>query len=118
MIDVEKLPVLEPPYEIYEFEPCTPAYFKVVDFKIGRITIHPRFPGAPEVKIVECVRLYVDPETKKYYPPWWDITPRRLVYQLAGMLTRGIPENMWLKIHRDIPGPKAHFSVEWVERPE
>lgn len=118
MIEVEKLPPLEPPYEIYEFEPCTPAYFKVTEFKIGRMTISPRFPGAPPTKVIEAIRLYVDPETKKYYPPWWDITPRRLVYQLAGMLVSGIPSNMWLKIHRDIPGPKAHFSVEWVERPE
>ena len=118
MINVEELPDLPPPYEIYEFQPCTPAFFKITDFKIGKISISPRFPGAPPVKVVEAVRLFVDPETKKYFPYYWDITPRRLVYQLAGMLVQGIPENLWLKIHRDVPGPKAHFSVEWVEKPE
>ena len=118
MIEIEKLPELPGPYEIFEFQPRTPAYFKVTDFKIGRMTISPRWPGAPPTKVVEAIRLYVDPATKKYYPPWWDITPRRLVYQLAGMLTQGIPSGMWLKIERDIPGPKAHFSVQWVSRPE
>jgi len=118
MIEPEKLPRLLPPYEIYEFQPCVPAYFKIVDFEIGIITIHPRWPGAPPSKDVPAIRLHVDPKTKPYYPHYWDITPRRLVYALASMLTRGIPKDMWLKVHRDVPGPKAHFSVEWVEKPE
>jgi len=118
MINIKKLPELPGPYEIYEFEPGRPAYFKVVDYKIGRMTISPRWPGAPPLKEIEAIRLYVDPKTKEYYPPYWDITPRRLVYQLAGMLTKGIPKDMWLKIVRDIPGPKAHFSVSWVPAPE
>jgi len=118
MIEIEKLEELDPPYEIYEFEPCHPAYFRITEWKLGKITISPRFPGAPPQKTVECIRLYVDPETKQFYPPWWDITSRRLVYQLAGMLAQGIPADMWLKVHRDIPGPKAHFSVEWTERKE
>jgi len=115
---LEELKELPPPYEIFEFEPCTPAYFKVVDYEIGKITIHPRWPGAPPAKTVIAVRLHVDPETKPFYPHYWDITPSRLVYQLAGMLIKGIPKGKVLKIHRDIPGPKAHFSVEWVEESE
>jgi len=117
MIDIEKVKTLTPPYEIYEVVPCQPAYFKVVDYEIGKATIHPRWPGAPPSKEVLAVRLHVDPKTKPYFPHYWDITPSRLVYQLAGMLTQKIPENMWLRIHRDIPGPKAHFSVGWVEKP-
>jgi hypothetical protein len=118
MIEIKKLRLLPPPYEIFEFEPCKPAYFKITDYEIGRMTIKPKWPGAPEFKEIVAVRLFVDPQTKPYYPPYWDITPSRLVYQLAGLLTTGIPKDMWLKIHRDIPGPKAHFSVSWVERPE
>jgi hypothetical protein len=117
MIEIEKLTPLTPPYEIFEFVPCQPAYFRIVSYEIGRITITPRWPGAPPRKEIVCVRLHVDPATKPYYPHYWDITPSRLVHQLAGMLTAGIPEDMWLRIHRDIPGPKAHFSVGWVERP-
>jgi len=118
MIELEKLPDLPPPYEIFEFEPCRPAYFRITEWKLGKMTITPRFPGAPPTKVVEAIRLFVDPATKRFYPPWYDLTPRRLVYQLAGMLAQGVPEGMWLKVHRDIPGPRAHFSVEWVAAPE
>jgi len=117
-IKLEELKELPPPYEILELEPCTPVYLKPVDWELGKITITPRWPGAPPSKVVECVRIHVDPKTKKYFPYYWDITPRRLVHQLAPMLAQGIPEGMWLKIHRDIPGPKAHFEVAWVEKPE
>ena len=114
MIEIEKLEVLPPPYEILETEPCTNYYIKVVDYKIGKITITPRWPGAPPAKTVVAVRLYTTPDWKKYFPHYWDITPARLVYQLIGLLAKGIPDGYVLKIHRDIPGPKAHFSVEWV----
>ena len=113
-MSIESMPELEPPFEIFEFKAGEPAFFKVINYKIGRMNISPRWPGAPASKTIEAVRLFVDPETKKYYPPYWDITPRRLVYQLAGMLAQGIPDNMYLKIERDVPGPKAHFSVQWV----
>jgi len=117
MIEIERVPPLDPPYEIYEFEPARPAYFKVVKYQVGRMTISPRFPGAPPTKEVLAVRLYVDPETKPYYPPYYDITPSRLVHQLAGMLAAGIPDGQWLQITRDIPGPRAHFGVAWVAAP-
>jgi len=117
MIDIEKIKTLTPPYEIFEFVPCQPAYFKIQDYEIGKVVIHPRWAGAPPSKEVIAVRLHVDPSTKPYYPHYWDITPSRLVHQLAGMLIAKIPEGMWLRIHRDIPGPRAHFSVGWVEKP-
>ncbi len=118
MIEIEKLKTLPPPYEIFEFKPCEPAYFKIIDYEIGKITITPKWPGAPPSKTIVAIRLHVDPKTKPLFPHYWDITPSRLVYQLAGMLIRGIPEDKWLRVHRDVPGPKAHFSVAWVEKPE
>jgi hypothetical protein len=108
------IPFLDPPYEIFEFQPARPARFIVTGFKVGRIRISPRWPGAPPEKEVVAVRLFIDPKTKPTYPPYWDITPSRLVHQLAGMLAAGIPAGMALEIERDIPGPKAHFSVRWV----
>ena len=117
MISIETLKVLSPPYEIYEFQPCQAAYFKVTDYEIGKIVIHPRWAGAPPSKEVIAIRLHVDPETKKFFPHYWDITPARLVHQLAGMLIHRGWEGKWLRIHRDVPGPKAHFSVSWVEKP-
>ena len=117
MIDMENAKTLPPPYEIYDFEPRKPVYFKVTKWELGKVTIHPRWAGAPAYKEILAIRLYVDPETKPYFPPYYDITPKRLVYQLAGMLATNFPRGMWLRIERDIPGPKAHFSVSWVEAP-
>jgi len=113
-LNLEAVEWLTPPYEIFEFQPCQPAVFHVVGYKIGKIRIAPRWPGAPPQKLVLAIRLYVTPESKPMFPHYWDITPARLVHQLAAMLVRGIPPGMRLRIHRDIPGPKAHFSVEWV----
>jgi len=117
MIDIEKLKILPPPYEIYEFVPCQPAYFKIVEVELGRMTITPKFPGAPPRKEILAIRLHVDPRTKPFFPHYWDITPARLVYQLAAMLLPTFPAELWLRIHRDITGPKANFSVGWVEKP-
>ena len=117
MIPTREEKRLPPPYEIFEFVPCQPAFFKIVSWELGWITIKPRFPGAPPSKDVLALRLHVDPATKPYFPHYWDITSSRLVHQLAGMLTQGVPENMYLRVHRDIPGPKAHFSVGWVATP-
>jgi len=81
---------------------------------MGRITIMPKYPGAPPVKTIAAIRLYAAPGAKPTWPPYWDVTPSRLVYQLAALLTQGIPENMMLEVIRDVPGPKAHFQVRWV----
>jgi len=118
MIELERLRMLTPPFEIFEFQPCKPEFFKIVTWELGKIDIRPRWPGAPPIKTVAAVRIHVDPETKPYFPHYWDITPARLVHQLAPMLTAIPPERPWLRIHRDIPGPKAHFAVQWVAKPE
>jgi len=111
---VDQLEPLDPPYEIVDFEPGRPYIFKIIDWKIGRITIVPRYPGAPPTKTIAAIRLYAAPGGKETFPPYWDITPSRLVYQLAVILTQGIPEGMALEVVRDEPGPKAHFQVRWV----
>ena len=118
MIDMKNLHTLPPPYEIVDFEPKKPYYFKLTQWKLGKVLIHPRWVGAPPEKEVVAMRMYVDPTTKPYYPPYYDVTPKRLVYQLAGMFASNFRTDMWLQIIRDIPGPKAHFSVMWVEKPK
>jgi hypothetical protein len=114
MIRIEELKELPPPYEIFEFKPCEPKRFRVVRFEFGRMTISPRWPGAPSEKVVLACRIHVDPKTKPTFPPYWDVTPARLVHQLLALSRAPIPEGMELEIHRDISGPAAHFSVRWV----
>jgi len=113
-LNLEAVPWLEPPYEIFEFRPCEWAAFHVTAYKIGKMNIAPRWPGAPTSKLILAIRLFVDPKTKPAYPHYYDITPSRLVNQLSAMLTAGIPPGMYLRIHRDVAGPKAHFSIEWA----
>jgi len=114
---IEDLEELSPPYEILETIPCKTYRIKVTGYEIGKITIKPRWVGAPPSKTVVCIRLYTTTEYKPTWPPYWDITPARLVSQLYALLKEGIPENMVLEIHRDVAGPKAHFSVRWVPVP-
>jgi len=113
-MQLETLKELPRPYEIYEFVPCHPADFKIVRYEIGKITITPKWPGAPTTKTIPAIRLHVDPATKPTFPHYWDITPTRLVHQLAAMLTAQFEPGKTIRIHRDIPGPKAHFSVMWI----
>ena len=110
----ENLDWLQPPFEIVDFVPGKPYYFYISSWKLGKLEITPQYPGAPERKIIAAIRLYAQPGAKKAFPYYWDITPSRLVYQLATMLMQGIKEKMMIKVVRDIPGPKAHFEVQWV----
>lgn len=114
MMNLEGVEELTPPFEIFEFRPGVPATFEITAFKIGRMRIAPRWPGAPALKDILAVRIYVKPETKPAFPYYYDITPSRLVHQLAAMLTAGIPSGKKLRITRDVAGPKAHFTIEWV----
>lgn len=116
MIDESNLRPLPPPYEIFEFIPQQPVRFDVVKWEIGTMMIKPRYTATSEMKKIIAIRLHVTPESKPYFPHYWDLTPTRLVYQLAGLLPQGIPEGYVIQITRDIPGPKAHFSVEFVPK--
>lgn len=111
---VEELPPLEPPYEILELTPGRPVRMRVLDWKMGRMTIVPRYPGAPPQKTIVAIRIYTDEASKPTFPHYWDITSSRLVYQLAPMLRRPLPEKAAIEITRDIPGPRAHYAVRWV----
>lgn len=115
MMNFEGVETLPPPYEIVELEPGKPQVFDFTDYKIGKVSISPRWPGAPPIKEVLAIRLYAREGAKEYYPFYWDLTPARLTHHLAGMLTKGVPEGKKLKITRDIAGPRAHFGVEWVD---
>ena len=112
--DPKTLQPLEPPYEILELVPGKPVKMRVLDWKMGQMTIVPRYPGAPPTKTVVAIRIFTDPASKPTFPYYWDITSSRLVYQLAPMLAQGLHEKMALEITRDAPGPRAHYQVRWV----
>jgi hypothetical protein len=114
--DLERLEELDPPYEILELAPKTPVVLEITSFKIGKMKISPRFPFAPPEKEVAAIRVYLTEKSKPTFPHYYDITASRLVAQLAPILAAGQWKAFNLQIERDIPGPKAHFSVSLVPK--
>jgi hypothetical protein len=113
----EALEPLPPPYEILELQPGVPVDLEIVAYRIGRITIKPRFPGAPPEKTVAAVRVFLTERCKPTFPHYYDITSARLVAQLIPILLGGLWRTHIIRIVRDAPGPKAHFSVQLIPKP-
>ena len=116
MAALEKLKLLEPPYEILELKPGESKTITVVDWELGKIVIHPRWPGAPKEKVVMAVRMHVPKEEKKLFPYYWDATAGTLVPQLYTILREaGVPPNrVKLTITKVGAAPKARFSVSFT----
>ena len=115
MAELERLKELEPPYEILELKPGETKTFTVIDWQLGKITIHPRWPGAPKEKTVRAIRLFVPPEEKPLFPHYYDATAGTLVPQLWTILREaGVPPNrVVLTITKVGAAPKARFSVSY-----
>jgi len=85
---------------------------KPIRYELGEIIIRPRWPGAPPEKVVLAMRIHVDPETKPYFPYYFDFTSRRGVAMLQPMIDRIIVEGLWLHICKRGVAPKAWFEIE------
>lgn len=109
-----ELPLLLPPIEIVEFEPSKDYFFAIQRWELGETEISPRWPGAPPLKRIEGFRLWAKEGYKPYLPQYWDVFPRRLVYALKALLPTLDMDRFGIVIHRDLPGPAAHFSVRLV----
>ena len=114
LAELEALPWLEPPFEILELEPEEEKVLTVIDYKIGKAIIHPRWAGAPEEKLVKMIRLYVPPEEKPLFPHYWDVAARTLVAQLEKVLQEAdVPRHkVRIRIKKVGKAPKARFLVQ------
>jgi len=115
LVEFEALPELEPPYEILELKPGETKAITVIDWQLGKMTIHPRWPGAPPEKTVRAIRLFVPREEKPLFPHYWDITAGTLVPQVWTILreARVPPNKVVLEITKVGAAPKARFSVSY-----
>ena len=127
---------LEPPYEIFDIEPCQTVKMSPLKFEIGTIIIHPRFVGAPPEKEVTAIRVWV-PEaekreqlrTLKWIPggggptagegqeivlPYWDITSGRLRTSMLQIIERTIADRATFEIHKVGRAPRAFFSLRVI----
>jgi hypothetical protein len=127
---------LEPPYEIFDIEPCQTVRMSPLKFEIGTIVIHPRWVGAPPEKEVTAIRIWVTEAEKreqlralKWIPggggptpggsqevvlPYWDITSARLRVSLLQVIERVIADRSTLEIHKVGRAPRAFFSVRVI----
>jgi len=109
---IEKLEMLPPPYEILELADGQSVTVRIIDWVLGKVTITPRFPGAPPMKVVHCLRISIDPAYKKYAPFYYDITSKRLIALLIPHLIK--PDYTQLEFTITARGvmPKKWFEVE------
>jgi len=107
------------PYEILELADGESLIFHVLRFEEGTMVIHPTWPGAPESKEVEGLRIHVPATSKEWLPYYWDVTAAHLVGGLKPLLPMLIETEKWVKITAGLmrPGDQAskRFKITWEE---
>ncbi|MEM2618911.1 MAG: hypothetical protein QW356_05455 [Candidatus Hadarchaeales archaeon] len=132
----EALPPLEPPFNMFDVDPCQTVTITITAWKFGTAVIKPRYVGAPPEKEVVILRLYapkaqvveqlakikrlppglppaVRPE-EVGVPPYWDIAQRRLQEQLKPLLPAPGGPPVTVEIHKVGTPPRAFFSVRLI----
>jgi len=111
------MPEIAPPYEILEIPAGEKRVLHVVRYEEGTMVIHPTYPGAPDEKRVEGIRIHVKPEDKGYLPYYWDITPAHLVQGLKPILPtlQGTDRTLTIQAFLTRPGDPAskRFRLEY-----
>lgn len=77
---------IEGPHEILELADGESIKIHVERWEAGDMTIHPTWPGAPETKEVEGLRVHVRQGDKEWLPNYWDVTAGHLVAGLKPLL--------------------------------
>jgi len=106
------LPVLPPPYNILELAHEEEFEFVPDAYVIGRMLIHPRWPGAPPAKWIKAIRVHLREPIPAYGPPFVDITPSLLAAQLEPLLTVPDFRAKRYKIKAFGKAPKKRFRIE------
>jgi len=107
-----ELPELQGPYEILDLPDRGSIRLRVRGWIHGRVTIHPKYPGAPEEKEVEALRLQLVEGYKATPPHYYDVTAKTLIYQLLPVLQRPDYSSFELGITKYGVAPRARFTVE------
>ena len=98
------------PYEMFDISENETRCFHVTRYEFGTVTIKPRYPGAPPLKQVEAIRVYVREGEKEYLPNYWDITQRHLVAALKPLLPRIVSEGLKVCITAVLTRPGVQAS--------
>ena len=100
------------PVEFWDMEDGETRTVKVERYVEGWTYIAPRYPGAPEKKRVNVLRLHLQPGSKPTLPYYWDITSGHLAVGLRPHLARPDLADLSFTITKFGVAPRARFSLE------
>jgi len=111
-IPIETLKPLPGPYDILEMKDRESREFVVKRWELGTMEISPKYPGAPERKLIRVLRIHVGTEAKPIGAPWWDVTSQTLIVQWLPYLRRADFMRKVYRITKHGEAPTARFSIE------
>lgn len=104
--------LLAGPYEILELADGSSMRLAIEGFEEGTMDIKPRYPGAPDTKRIQALRLHVAPGYKPVGPSYWDVTSQTLIAQLRPHLKALAAEKKEFVITAHGKAPRKRFSLE------
>jgi len=108
----EKVAELPEPFEILELRDGESVRLKASGYALGRMSIKPRYPGAPESKEIQALRLRLPAGVKTVGPPFWDVTSQTLIAQLKPHLEDLVRTGREFKITAHGEAPRKRFELE------
>ena len=109
---------IEPPHEILELADGESVTFHVERWEAGDMTIHPTWPGAPETKVVEGLRVHVPMKDKEWLPSFWDLTAGHLVAAMKPLLPGLVESGKAVTITAGLMRPGDQASKRFKIEPE
>lgn len=103
--------MLSGPYEIRELGDGEVWEFRVENWEVGEVVIHPRFPGAPAEKRIRTLRVYVPRAEKPAGMPYWDVTSQTLIAQLEPFLRTPDFRTRRFRVQAFGVAPRKRFTV-------
>ena len=104
--------LLPEPYEILELRDDEGVTLKASAYVLGRMSIKPRYPGAPETKLIQALRLQLPAGVKTVGPSFWDVTSQTLIAQLKPHLEDLIRTGREFRITAHGEAPRKRFTLE------
>jgi len=101
---------MDGPYEIFELTDGETRQLRINNWQRGNVTIYPAHK--PTGKVINALRVHVPPETKSFFPYYWDITSKMLVAQMLPYLQVPGYQDKVFVITKYGVAPKARFTLE------
>ena len=104
--------LLPSPFEILELADGQSIELKITKWELGETVIHPRWPGAPPERRINCLRVHVPEKFKRLFPHYWDITSKTLIAQLLPYLEGRDFTKKTFRIRAHGVAPKKRYTLE------